>query len=149
MRGCLCGVRRSGSQRWIDPDRLWPLRWFGQSLDELLWMGGIGCLQDLLALLRELLLQTPVYSRWRHQTQTTMTMLVVVPVEEARRPAACLFQTCEAAGIVWPILQGLELRLLERVVIRGVRTRAALGHLQFLQQLGHRLHRHGCAPVGM
>lgn len=38
-------------------------------------------------------------------------MLVVVPVEEARRPLVRLHQALEAFGIVGPILQGLELRL--------------------------------------
>jgi hypothetical protein len=76
-----------------------------------------------------------------------MAMLVVVPVEEGRYPLACVGQTLEAFGRIGPILQGLELRLRKRVVIRGVRV--ALGHPQSLQQLGYRLRRHRSASVSM
>ena len=128
MRGRLSRCRQGGRQRRIDPHGIRHPRRDGHALDEPFWMSCISRLQDLLSLHRELAIQPPMHRSWRHQTKTAMSMLIVIPVKEPRRPLVRLRQAVEAVGIIGPILQRLELRLRKGVVIGGMRARVALGH---------------------
>ena len=53
----------------------------------------------------------------------------------------------ERLGEVGSVLHGLELRLRIRVVVQGVGTAVAFGHVQVNQQTGHRLGAHGGAAI--
>jgi len=52
---------------------------------------------------------------------------VVVPGEEAPTVSPCAFDRLELLGDAGPVLRGLELRLLERVVVGHMRTKVGLG----------------------
>ena len=108
MRGRRSRRHRGGRQRRIDPHGIRHLWRDGHALDEAFWMSFIGRPQDLLSLQRELVIQPPMHRSWRHQTKIAMSMLMVVPIKEPRRPLVRLRQAVEAVGIIGPILQRLR-----------------------------------------
>ena len=59
------------------------------------------------------------------QGEVGVVVLVVVPAEEGREPAACVKLAGEATRVVRLVLQGLELRLAEGVVVGDVRAAEA------------------------
>jgi len=73
----------------------------------------------------------------------------VVPSKEWLAVGACVLDATEALGEVRSVLQRLELRLRERVVVRDVGPAVALGDIQIDQQRGHGLGAHAGAAVGM
>ena len=83
------------------------------------------------------------------QAEAPVVMLGVVPGEEAlaERPRAP--DRAEALGELGPILQGLELRFGERVVVGDVRPAVRLGDAQVGEQQRHRLRGHRGAAVGV
>jgi hypothetical protein len=61
----------------------------------------------------------------REQGEVGMVVLVVVPTEERREPAAGVKLAGETARVVGLVLQRLELRLAESVVVGDVRAAEA------------------------
>ena len=76
-------------------------------------------------------------------------MFVVVSAEEPLAVGSAILDAAEAPGEVGTVLQGLELRLGERVVVRGVRPAVGLGELQIDQQRGDGLRAHAGAAIGV
>lgn len=112
-------------------------------------IGLVGLLQDLAALDLQGLGCAIVDGVRGHQADATVAMVVVVPVEEMLTMSPGILERSEALREVWPILQGLELRLRVRVVVRDVRTAVGAGDVQIDQQLRDGLGAHARAPIGM
>ena len=74
-----------------------------------------------------------------HQADAAVAMLVVVPVEELLAVRAGVLDRAEPLREVGSALQGLELRLGVRIVIRDVWTAVGLGDLQIDQERRHGL----------
>src|SRR5207244_11009089 len=70
----------------------------------------------------------------REQPEPDVMMLVVVPGEEVAAEAAPVFERTETVREAGPVLEGLELRLGEWVVVRDVRPRVALGDAEVGEQ---------------
>jgi len=85
----------------------------------------------------------------RHHPDAEVPMFVVVPAEEPLAVCACILDAAEAPGEVGTVLQGLELRLGERVVVGDVRPAVGLGDLQIDQQRGDGLRAHAGAAIGV
>ena len=63
-------------------------------------------------------------------------MFVVVPGEELLAVSASVLDRAEAIGEVGSVLQGFELRLRVRIVIRHVRAAVGLGDLEVNEERG-------------
>ena len=70
----------------------------------------------------------------REQSQPDVMMLGVVPGEEVAAEAAPVLDRAEPFRKVGPVLQGLELRLGERVVVRDMGARVRLGDAEIGKQ---------------
>src|ERR1039457_7736444 len=53
----------------------------------------------------------------RHQADSPVSVLVVIPLEELLAVRPCILDRTKAVGEVGPILQGFELRLGVRIVV--------------------------------
>ena len=84
-----------------------------------------------------------------HVGDATGAVLVVVPGEEGLAVGTRVFDAAEARGELGSVLQGFELRLRVRVVVRDVGSAVALGDIEIDQQAGHRLGAHGGTAIGM
>src|SRR6266511_1141996 len=76
-------------------------------------------------------------------------MLVVVPGEEAAQMNARLLEALEALRKFGPVLERLELRLRERVVVGYAWPREARRHAEVDQKLRGVLRPHGAATIRM
>ena len=85
----------------------------------------------------------------REQPEPDVMMRVVVPGEEVAAEAAPVFERTETAREAGPVLEGLELRLGEWVVVRDVRPRVALGDAEVGEQQRDGLRRDRRAAVRM
>jgi hypothetical protein len=83
------------------------------------------------------------------QPEPDMVVLGVVPVQQVAAAAARMLGRAETVRELGPVLQGLELRLGERVVVRDVRPRVGLGDPEVGQHERHRLRDHRCAAIGV
>ena len=61
-----------------------------------------------------------------HQANSAVAVLVVVPVKEPLAVSASVLDRAEAIGEVGSVLQGFELRLGVRIVVRDVRAAVVL-----------------------
>src|ERR1700735_2735737 len=84
-----------------------------------------------------------------HPANAAVAMVMVVPAEELLAMSASIFDRAEAIREVRPVLQGLELRLGVRIVIRDVRAAMGLGDLQVDQERGDRLGSHAGAAISV
>ena len=73
----------------------------------------------------------------RHEADTGMPMLGVVPAEELLAVSSGILDTAESSGKLGAVFQGFELRLGEWIVIRDIRLAVAFGHLEIDQQGCH------------
>src|SRR5450830_1260464 len=78
-----------------------------------------------------------------------VVVLVVVPGEEPLAEDAPLLDRAEAAGKLRAVLQGLELRLREGVVVGHVGPAVGLFDTQVRQELGHGPRAHRASAVGV
>ncbi len=78
-----------------------------------------------------------------------MSVDVVVVLEELDAERPCVLDGTEPVGERRAVLQGLEGRFRERIVVTDVGTAVAAGHPEVDHQLGHRLGAHGRPPVGV
>ena len=99
----------------------------------------IGLVQYLLPLLDDLARHAVMQHVRGQQGDSAMVMILVVPRKELLAKGACIFNGAEAVGEFGPVLQGLELALRVRVVIRDVRAAMGSGHPQIGHQQRHRL----------
>ena len=76
-------------------------------------------------------------------------MFVVVPLEEFSGPTARIQWASEPVGVIRPVLQRLELRFRERVIVRNMRSRVGFSYPQVRHQQSHRFGGHRATPVGM
>lgn len=83
----------------------------------------------------------------RMQPEAGVPIDGVVPWEEDAAVCAGILNRAEAVGIVWPVLERLEVRLGIRIVVRNVRPRMRLRDAQIRQQQRDRLGGHGRAAV--
>src|SRR3984885_8226886 len=90
-----------------------------------------------------------MYGGGGHPTNSAVAMVMVVPAEELLAMSASIFDRAEAIREVRPVLQGLELRLGVRIVIRDVRAAMGLGDLQVDQKCGDRLGSHAGAAISV
>jgi hypothetical protein len=84
---------------------------------------GIG---DGLAHDEDLVVVAPMQRVRRDQADAAVAVFVVVPAEGVTGPGAGVLDRAEATGIAGTVLEGLELRLAEGVVVRDVRPAQAL-----------------------
>jgi hypothetical protein len=73
----------------------------------------------------------------------------VVPVEELLAVSASVLNRAETIGEVGSVLQGFELRLGVRIVIRDVRAAVGLGDIEVNEERGDGLRSHAGAAIGM
>ena len=73
------------------------------------------------------------------QTDTRVSVLLVVPVKEAAAEVEAVVMAGEAAWKIGSVLQRLERTLREGIVIADVRSAVGLGLLQEWQGVGPRL----------
>src|SRR5271165_1204827 len=84
-----------------------------------------------------------------HQTDTAVAVIVVVPVEELLAVSPSVLDRAEAIGEVGSVLQGFELRLGVRIVIRHVRAAVCLGDIEVDEERSDGLRSHAGATIGM
>ena len=99
-------------------------------------MGEVGRLQDGSALLPKRGSGAEVHRRRGHEADAGVAMLVVVPGEELARMRSGVLEAPEACGELGPVLEGFELRLRERIVVRDPRPREGSRHTEIDQELG-------------
>jgi hypothetical protein len=78
-----------------------------------------------------------------------MAMIIVVPGEEDLAVLAGCFDRGGPGGEVWPVIQRLELRFAERVVVGDVRAGVRLGDAEVGEQERHRFGGHRRAAAGV
>ena len=83
----------------------------------------------------------------REQREPGMPMAIGVPVEELREPAASVCDVVEPAWIVGLVLNGLEARLGERVVVRDARPAFAALDAELREHVDEAQRCHRCAAV--
>src|SRR4051794_21349507 len=76
-------------------------------------------------------------------------MLVIVPAEKGLEPTTRVKQGGEEARVVWLVLERLELRLTEGVVVRDVRSAEALVDSERCEKLRERVALHRSASVSV
>jgi len=76
-------------------------------------------------------------------------MRLVIPVEEGTCPSARILYGTKTVRIAGSILERLELRLAERIIVGGVGTGVAGAHTEVVQQQRQRLGAHRAAVVGV
>ena len=112
-------------------------------------MGGEGGFEREDALRGERGRAAVVHGVGRHQCDAGMTMLGVVPAEKLLAMGTCIFDRSETRREIGSVLQGLELRLGIRIIIRDVRTAVSFGDVQIDEQLGDRFGAHAGAAIGV
>ena len=85
----------------------------------------------------------------RHQAETGVVMVLIVPGEEAAAELFGVLDAAEAAGEFRLVFQGLEVGLGERIVIGGVRPAVRPGDAEVGQHQGGGLGLHRPAAVGV
>src|SRR6202142_1126473 len=138
----------AGGQR-IDADLRWQQGDAGGAVREALWVLGVRGVQRLLADDAHLLDPTEEDVGGGEKRESRVVVLVVVPPKERLEPAAGVQLASEPPRVVGLVLQGLELRLAERVVVRHVRAAEAALDTEGGEQLcqGVALHRRASVRV--
>src|SRR5208282_1141208 len=107
----------------VDPDLVGQSGERGSSADEALGVCGEGGV-EYLGTARERRGGDAVVDVVRGaERERAVTMLAVVPVEETIAVRTCIFDAAEAVGEAGPVLERLESRLGEGVVVGDVRAR--------------------------
>src|SRR4051812_11819710 len=84
-----------------------------------------------------------------NRIQPRVVMVVVVPPEERLKPRTRMENAGEAPRIIGLVLHGLEVRLLERVVVGDARAAETLVDTKRCEKLGQGIALHGGATIGM
>ena len=101
---------------------------------ETIWILAKGLFQHRLARGVERASLAGMHRRRRHIAYPGMTMLTVVPGEEALAERTCMLDRVKSRREVRSVFERLELRLRVRVIVAYVRAAMALGDTQIAQQ---------------
>ena len=112
-------------------------------------MGGEGGIERDAALCSECGRSAIVHRVGRHQCDTGVTMLGVVPTEKLLAMGTRILDRAETRREIRSVLQGLELRFGIRIVIRYMRTAVSFGDIEIDEQLGDRFGAHAGAAIGV
>ena len=115
----------------MNPDRVRQDGWLGRLPHKALRVCGVGGHEHLLPGVTHRVGPPVVYDGWRHQPDSRVAMLAVVPGEERLTEDASVIEAAEACREVRAVRQCLELGLGEGVVIAGcvlVTPRSASSH---------------------
>ena len=88
-----------------------------------------------------------VHRRRRHVTDAGVVMPVVVPDEEATQVSTRVLYAVEARGEVRPVLERLELRLRERIIVGNPRPRERRRHPEIDERFRGGLGAHWAAAI--
>lgn len=120
-----------------------------RSIDKTLRMGRIRRIQMPLPASNHRFRLSAVYYLRSEEGDPSMMVLMVVPGNEFRHQSARLLDRLEAIRKLGAVLEGFELRLRIRIVVRNMRTTVGLDHSQVRQEQRDGLARHRRSPVGM
>ncbi len=148
-RGSYALLRGRFFRRRVDPDRVRQVRRLGRLTDESLWVGRVGGQQHLVPGGPHQFGPPLMHGSRRHQPDSRVPMLAVVPGEEPLTEGASLFEAAESFWEIRAILQGFELSLREGVIVTGIGAAMRLGDTEIGEQQRHRLGGHGGAAIRM
>lgn len=124
-------------------------RGLGWLPDEAFRVGSIGGTEPLLSGVTQRGGPSVVHGGWRHQPETRVVMLAVVPGEEPLAEDTGVLDRTEPLRELRAVLQGLELGLGERIVVGDLGARVAPRHAELRQQQRHGLAGHRRATIGV
>ena len=113
--------------RWVDPGGSGENRRLRDDALKADGMGGERSIERDSALLGPCRSGAIVDCGRSHEADSAVTVFVVVPVEELLAVSASVLNRAETIGEVGSVLQGFELRLGVRIVIRDMRAAVGLG----------------------
>ena len=137
----LLGVDRR-KRWWVDPNSGGRWRRRGHTGGEALGMRGVCVGEDSSSRSDALVGEAVVDVVRGQEADAAVSMLAVVPVEKGAAMGAAVLRGAEALGKVGPVLERLELRLGERIVVRDARPRVALRDAEVGVEMGHHLRGH-------
>jgi hypothetical protein len=85
----------------------------------------------------------------REQSYSRVAMFLVVPGEKLLRKSTGVFDSTEALREIRAVLERLELRFRERIVVTGMRPAMGFSNSQVAKKKGNGLGFHGGAPIRM
>ncbi len=97
----------------------------------------------------ELIRVAVMHSVGSHQADSAVTVNGVVPTEEHLAMSPSVLDRAEASREVGPILQGFELALRVRIIVRDMRPAVGFADVQIHQQVGDGFGAHAAAAIGM
>ena len=114
------------------------------------WMTLTGQLVDAGTVAADLNGFAAVALRWRHEPDTAVAVLIVVPAHKCCHPAASLCHALEwPPGVVRPVFQGVEQRFRVGVVVADPWSGEGSEHTQLLQPAFQSGCPHCVAVIGM
>ena len=111
----------------VDPDSCRDLWWFWALANEPLRRAEKCCIESVLAGCVDCVGLPEVDLIWRHQADTCVVMVFVIPSEEVTAEGAGRVDALEPFREFWMIFQCLEVGFREGVVIRGMRYAVGCG----------------------
>jgi len=123
--------------------------WLGWLPHEALQVRGIGSQKHPLPGVTHRFGPPVVYGDRRHQSDSCVAMLAVVPGEERLAESAGVLEATEAIRKVRAVLQRVELGLGERVIVAGIGPAVCVGAPQVGKQPRHRFGWHGEVSIRM
>ena len=148
-RGSYAVLRGRFFRRRINPDRLGQDWRVGRLVDEALRVSGIGRHEHLVPGGLHQVGSPLVHGHRRHQPDTRVAMLAVVPGEEPLTEGAGLVEAAKPFREIRTILQRFELGLGEGVIVTGIGAAMCLGDAQIGKQQRHGFGGHGRAAIRM
>jgi hypothetical protein len=134
--------------RWIDPSRDRPCGWFRLLSDEAFGVSAEGAVEGDLTGGVDLIGLTVVHLVGRHQADTGMMMVLIVPSEEAAAERFGMDAT-EVPRKLRLVFHGFEVAFRERIVVGGVRSAVRVGDTEIDEQQRGGLGAHRTAAIGL
>ena len=122
---------------------LWSSMW------EAFGVASIGRVENLLPLFDDLPGHAVMQHLRRQQGDSAVMMLMVVPGKERLAKIPRVFDGSETIWKLGPVLEGFELALRVRIIVRDMGPAMSLGHAQISHQQGHRFRGHRGSTVGV
>ena len=129
------------------PDRGRQIRRLRSTLDEPLGMPRVGGVQDVLPLRPYGGRLADVDDGGRQEADRAMTMFVVVPGEEHLPERTAILDRAESLGKLGTVLERLEVRFREGVIVGNMRAAVGFRHAEIGQEQRDWLAAHAGAPV--
>ena len=123
--------------------------WIGRLVDEAVGIGAEGLVEGLLAFGVDLVGLSVMDLVWRHEADSEMVMVGVVPVEEPSAEGLGVLDRAEAIRELRLVFACLEEAFREGIVVGGVGPAVRFGHAQIGEQEGGGLGFHGGSAVGV